>query len=163
MRVIVNYGEVSRPVQAGVYAVPDMLKSRERLHIVEAFPFTRRIAADHAAERVTGDLASSQWHERIELLVAGEEILVPARIRFLPDILVPEPRDDISRMVCALHSRSFDGFQRQAAVRAMLPALEDWSAPFILFVMGEWIAEILEDIDKGLTVEGLEVLATERC
>ena len=104
--------------------MPDMLKSLEPLHFVEAFPASRaRLAAGLAAERLTRVLTQKSISERIEFSVDGEKILVPARVRFLHGTRVPEPRDETGLMVCAIHSRSFDGFQRQAAARALLPAL----------------------------------------
>jgi hypothetical protein len=49
-------------------------------------------------------------------------------------------------MVRCLRSRSNDGFERQRAVRDLLPDVQPWSAPFIVALIGEYLVEILDDI-----------------
>lgn len=45
-----------------------------------------------------------------------------------------------------LRTRSTDGYERQAALRHILPLNEPWSIPFVVLLAGEYVVEIIYDI-----------------
>ncbi len=127
--------------------------------LAEAFPLSLREEAQVAASVVVQLMTASQWTEQFSLLVNGEQVLLPSRLRFATDGDSLLAGSNIWLMVRCLQSRSNDGFQRQRAARDLLADLRPWTAPFIVALIGEYIAEILIDIDATLTPESVGVLA----
>jgi hypothetical protein len=127
--------------------------------LVEAFPLSLREEALVAANIAVQLMTASQWTEQFSLLVSGEQVLLPSRLRFATDDDSVQPGSNIWLMVRCLQSRSNDGFQRQRATRDLLTDLRPWTAPFVLTLIGEYIAEILIDIDAGLTPASAGLLA----
>ncbi len=127
--------------------------------LVQAFLLSLREEAQVAASVVVQLTTASQWTEQVGLFVKGEEVLLPSRLRFVTDRDSLQPGSNQWLMVRCLQSRSNDGFQRQRAARDLLTDLRPWTAPFIVTLIGEYIAEILIDIDAALTPHSVAVLA----
>jgi len=59
-----------------------------------------------------------------------------------------------------LETRSNDGFQRQRAATFLLGRrAEPWIAPFLVALIGEYVIEILDDLDSGLSGPVLTIVA----
>ena len=110
--------------------------------LVQAFPLSLREEAQVAASVVVQLTTASQWTEQVGLFVKGEEVLLPSRLRFVTDRDSLQPGSNQWLMVRCLQSRSNDGFQRQRAARDLLTDLRPWTAPFIVTLIGEYIAKI---------------------
>lgn len=112
----------------------------------EAFPQSLQMLATEAAIYGSVQLQASQWTEQFEVLLGGETIRIPARLRFRNNHDDEALRGDIRLMVRCLRSRSSDGFERQRAVRDLLRDIQPLAAPFIVALIGEYLVEILDDI-----------------
>lgn len=86
----------------------------------------------------------------IRMEVSGKTIYVPSRFHFLDTVA----RADISHRAfpaaqCLL-TRSTDGYLRQRALNAILSLREPWIAPFVVLLIGEYVVEIVLDIQASL-------------
>lgn len=85
------------------------------------------------------------------VVLAGEALRIPARV------YVPEPAAlDVSalsttqrRVVPCLYTRHHDGRVRQRYLEALLSSDEAWAAPFVVQLLGEYVLEILQVLDRG--------------
>jgi len=126
--------------------------------LAEAFPSALRVEAQTASSHVKSLMTTSQWTDRFGVLVYGEQVLLPHRIQFKPEKVDFERGSETWLMVRALQSRSNDGFQRQRAVRDLLTDIRPWTAPFVVALIGEYIAEILIDIDAAMLPGSVAVI-----
>lgn len=130
---------------------PKMLTGLDTALLADAFPQELRADAIKAADVVLGRLHKTQWTERFEVRVDGETVRLPARLHVASDGSTGELTGNVALMVQCLQARSNDGFQRQRAVRELLPDIRSWSAPFVTALIGEYVIEILQDICTGLS------------
>ena len=76
--------------------------------------------------------------------VGGEAVTIPYRI------YNPEPARFLTGqqqlVLDCLYSRHHDGRVRQRHLRAVLPAARDWTVPYIVRVLGEYVLEIALDV-----------------
>lgn len=87
------------------------------------------------------------------VLVRGELVHIPYRI------YNPEPEQgalaDLSRqqmeILSCLYTRHHDGRVRERTVRPLLESDADWIVPFVVQLIGEYVVEIIEVINDGLT------------
>lgn len=128
--------------------------------LAEAFPVEHRPAASKAAKIVARGLADRQWTERFSVCAMGQTVSIPARLHFMSGKLPVSEGDDAWPFVRALQTRSNDGYERQRAARDLLTDLQQWGAPFIVALLGEYIVEILDDVSEALTPEVEQILAT---
>ncbi len=89
------------------------------------------------------------------IVIDGEVISIPARIYFdtIPlDVygLVASPE---RRIVTCLYTRHHDGYVRERSLEALLPVRHIWEVPFVIQLIGEYVVEIVELIQNGLTCE----------
>lgn len=85
-------------------------------------------------------------------LPTGEEVHLPDRIYPASDELALSTLTDAQKLVYhCLFSRSYDGYRREAHLRALLAGeLPDFCLPFILLASGDYVREILEVLYTGL-------------
>jgi hypothetical protein len=78
------------------------------------------------------------------VLVCGEAVAIPHRF------YSPEPgrmRTDgslSSKVLACIYTRHNDGIVRQRHLERLLSAREDWVAPFVVQLLGEYVIEILD-------------------
>jgi hypothetical protein len=148
---------------------PHMLTRLEPDMLAQAFPAKVQPEALAAAEAVFRRLGREQWTDRFTVQVEGESILIPSRLHFAPVRIAerwrvafggsrPDVGETVRRMMLCLRTRSGDGFQRQQALRELLVEAEPWSAPFIVALIGEYVVEILRDIEAALSPKLLAAL-----
>lgn len=137
----------------------EMLTEIDGPMLAEAFSVEYRSAATSAGVAVACLLAPRQWTERFAVQAQGQGILIPARLNFASDQLPMTESNEAWGFARALQTRSNDGFERQRAARDLLVDLRPWAAPFIVALIGEYIAEILDDIYAALTPENARTLA----
>lgn len=61
-------------------------------------------------------------------------------------------------MAACLQTQSSNGFDRQRALRSLLPAVQPWSAPFVVTLIGEYVVEIIEDIAGATTPSNVDAM-----
>ena len=127
--------------------------------LAEAFPAQYRTLAVSAGTAVARVLSGQQRFERFSVLSEGQPVHVPTRLHFNPDLLAVPDMHEALPFTSALQTRSGDGYERQRAVRDLLPNMQPWAAPFIVALIGEYIVEILEDIHDALTADKIQMLA----
>lgn len=94
-----------------------------------------------------GPLGSIQRARRSwgDIVVDGERLVIPYRQYDRP--LSASGLDPLARLMwLAWFTRSNDGEVRQAAVRGLFERPENWVAPFIIQLLGEYVIEISTDI-----------------
>lgn len=129
----------------------EMLTAIDGRTLATAFPVADRAVAMLAGMDAARRLAPRQWTERFAVRVAGETVLIPARLHFASDQLSLAEDDEAWRYARALQTRSNDGFQRQIAARDLFEDMRPWAAPFVVALIGEYIVEILDDICSAMT------------
>ncbi len=78
--------------------------------------------------------------------IAGEHLHIPYRI------YAAEPASlnwkAVGRqqglVLCALYTRHHDGYVREKYVKVLLSAEEEWLAPFVIQMLGEYVVEIVQ-------------------
>lgn len=138
----------------------EILTNYDEFVLSEAFPTSIRSTALLAGQEIKQILADGQWSERFAVNVGKGQVLIPARLRFAEEVLAIPKTESAWLVARALQTRSFDGFERQRAVNDLIPAIEEWTAPFIVALIGEYVVEILQDIEAKLSPRGELVLAT---
>jgi len=82
--------------------------------------------------------------------VLGEDVHVPYRLHFLSGVDSIQYLGQKSPLVRCLMSRSTDGHRRQIALRSILALKEAWIIPFVVFLVGEYVIEIVQDVHASL-------------
>ena len=147
------------PIYACHMMAPEMLTRIDGAQLAEAFPQPIRSIAVASGERFTCRFSSEQWTDRITLQVDGQSVCIPWRWNY-SFFDFPLSKDDAAWRICrALQTRCPDGFERQRAARDLLANFQSWASPFIVMLIGEYIVEILEDIDAALTAQSEQMIA----
>ncbi len=136
-----------------------MLTSLDPALLAEAFPAELRADALVAGAETASLLDPRQWTERFAVKIANETVLIPARLNFVSEEGDLQPGSTKWQMARALQTRDNDGFARQRAVRDVLANVEPWAAPFVVALIGDYVVEILSEIDAALTPELTNLLA----
>lgn len=137
---------------------PQMLTEIDVSQLADAFPMSMRTNAVEAGMVVHGLLDPRQWANQVSLLVGGEKILVPRRLRYSEAQSTPSNDGPIAQMAACLQTQSSNGFDRQRALRSLLPAMQPWSAPFVVTLIGEYVVEIIEDIAGATTPSNVDAM-----
>lgn len=137
---------------------PEMLTKIDVGQLADAFPASMRTDALKAATVVSGLLHPQQWANQERHLVGGEEILIPRRLRFIKAQTAISDDSRIGQMAACLQTQSGDGFDRQRALRSLLCAVQPWSAPFVVTLIGEYIVEIIEDVGAATSPSNVDAM-----
>jgi hypothetical protein len=82
--------------------------------------------------------------------VSGRTINVPYRFHFLNSGKGNGVSNCASPAAQCLLTRSTDGYLRQKSLNAILGLREPWIAPFVVALIGEYVVEIIDDIQASL-------------
>jgi hypothetical protein len=98
---------------------------------------------------------SSYSRDTFSVRVAGEEVSIPKRIHHDPlGISIGFRlglRSELEReMLDCLFTRHTDGFVRQNYLERILRSNNDWIPAFVIRLAGEYVIEILQDIERAL-------------
>lgn len=137
-----------------------MLTEIDGRMLAEGFPDSVAATATIAGTAVAGLLSDRQWTERFCVTVEGQTILVPSRLHFASHCLTLPPTDPAWLLARASQTRSNNGFERQRAVQDLMADVRPWAAPYIITLIGEYVVEILDDIDTALTVDAEQTVAS---
>jgi hypothetical protein len=139
---------------------PDMLTEIDGRMLAEGFPDTVAATAAIAGMAVARLLSDRQWTERFCVTVEDQAILIPSRLHFASDRLTLPPTDPAWLIARALQTRSNNGFERQRAARDLMADVRPWGAPYIVTLVGEYVVEILDDIDAALQSDAEQIIVT---
>jgi hypothetical protein len=84
----------------------------------------------------------------LEVLVRGERLRIPHRM-YHPEVAPPVPERTAIALSC-LYTRNHDGRVRQKHLARVVSVAEAWVVPFVLHLVGEYVVEIVQDIEAGL-------------
>ncbi|WP_430426976.1 hypothetical protein [Parasphingorhabdus sp.] len=110
------------------------------------------------AKRVCGSIlryslpGSKDWIGRFNVNVNDEVIWVPSRVYFekVPFDFAHIDEDEHLMQQC-IFTRHHSGYKRQAALAKIISSNKSWTLPFIVFLVGEYVIEILDDIYADLS------------
>jgi hypothetical protein len=135
--------------------------------LIGAFPPSLAGQAGPLADAMVLDGATLSPHS-FQVIVRPHTIAVPERLYFEQDGLalarggpaaVSAPvQYSTGDLASCLLTRHHIGYVRQHALNQVLLLREPWAVPFIVRLVGEYVIEIIEQIDEafgGLSVEGL--------
>lgn len=119
---------------------------------VAAFPPDRRVSATGAAKLLLPFVDANYRQSCVDVLVRGKAVRIPKRVHFvgLSEAKLGNEHALLPAVQC-LRTRSTDGYERQAAVRHILPLNEPWSIPFVVLLAGEYVVEIIDEIVASLS------------
>jgi hypothetical protein len=124
------------------FSAPNFLKAG-----VAAFPPDRRVSAAGAARLLLPFVDPTYRQQSVKVIVRGKTIHIPKRVHFI-GLSEAQLGEDVALLptVQCLRTRSTDGYERQAALRHILPLNEPWSIPFVVLLASEYVVEIIDDI-----------------
>lgn len=95
------------------------------------------------------------------VVVQGESLRIPSRV-YLPE---PEPLQlraltaNQQLIVHCLFTRHHDGHVRERMLRRALPHCTAWTVPFFVQLLGEYVVEIVDVLEKGIRPEHEQLYA----
>jgi hypothetical protein len=130
-----------------VNAFPSALRGDVR-EVVKVLPFSERtLLLAHGSVRHEGSFVS-EYQPQV-LIVAGEEIKVPSRI------YLNEPNEAVlerlslrqKSVLNCIYLRHHNGYVRQKHLKQLRGESESFVCPFTVQLLGEYVIEVLEDLD----------------
>ena len=117
------------------------------------FAFPQRLAA--RVQTVAHHLAvgcERPLYCSFSVVLNGEELVIPRRVYYDSERLLAATRaDGIDGLITlCLGTRHHDGFVREACVRRLLGLREDWTIPFVVQLVGEYVSQIVAVIEAAL-------------
>ncbi|WP_156121599.1 hypothetical protein [Alistipes sp. ZOR0009] len=96
--------------------------------------------------------------ESINILLNGENLLIPHRIYFdEPDVYFENQLNRKQKIILnCIYLRHHNGYIRESRLKDLNEANEYWSIPFTIQLLGEYVFEILEVLDKHINNDTLE-------
>jgi len=117
---------------------------------VAAFPYDCRAMAEMAARELAIFVDDEYRKSSTPMQVSGRPIYFPSRFHFLDTVGREDINGRASPAAQCLLSRSTDGYLRQRALKAILNLRESWITPFVVLLIGDYVVEIVEDIQSSL-------------
>lgn len=121
--------------------------------LAQAFPSVLHPKAEKACGSILRySLGSKECRHRFSVNINDEVISVPSRVYFEKIPFVSAHIDkDVHLMQQCIWTRHHSGYKRQAALAEIISSNQSWALPFIVFLVGEYVIEILDDIYAGLS------------
>ena len=92
---------------------------------------------------------------RFESVVIGQEkIEIPSRIYYNPPYSLTDSKfkQVEKEIINCIFSRHNDGYIRQKAILNIIGSDNNWTVPYIVRIIGEYVIEILKDIDNNFEI-----------
>ena len=124
---------------------------------VRAFPTNM---VEHVKSSVR-PLARGQMHSPSKTVLsvqfAGELLSIPYRVYYDERRLVKamDRPDETALVALCLGTRHYDGFIRERCLRRLLAFDENWTAPFVVPLLGEYVIEVIQPIHERF-IDGVE-------
>ena len=120
-----------------------------RLNLLRAFPASLERTVTPAIDSLGDDWWTSEdTLDPIE--VRGETIHIPVRIYETDRVIELPLGSKRARVRACLQSRHSDGHVRQTQLSRLLERPTEWSLPYLVQLVGEYIVEIHEEILAGI-------------
>ncbi len=116
--------------------------------LANAFPASVR---DDALKAVS-ILPQPSWNSEVfSVFVSGETVSIPCRIYHDPALIDPTRLTSVQAelLECVL-TRHRSGFVREEHLANILPANHEWVPPFVIQLVGEYVIEILQLVQRNL-------------
>lgn len=117
--------------------------------LAQAFPTNLRVQAEKSCKSLFRNSVpgSKDWRSCFSVNVADEQIIVPSRVYFetIPMSFNLLKGDEKLIQEC-IWTRHHIGYKRQSALAEIIPANRAWTIPFVVFLVGEYVIEILDVI-----------------
>lgn len=118
-----------------------------------AFPPDCDALANRAALELSAVVDSHYSAGITTVIVRGHTVQIPDRLHFRGKRAETfHPSSALEPIIQCLLTRSTDGYERHAALRAILPLNTSWSIPFVVLLAGEYVIEIIDDIVGSLSL-----------
>ncbi len=133
---------------------PKALKSDVE-KVLQILPETKPGFFDLAGKSHELDISIND--SKIAILLNNESLIIPYRINILePDINKENQLTEIQRTIlCCIYLRHSNGFIRQKRLEQLLNKSDYFIIPFTFELLGEYLIEILEVLDKHITGENI--------
>lgn len=134
-----------------------MQNMKETEKIINAFPKEIRAKADSLLKKISLK-SEHKISQTFSVMLNGEKLEIPDRIYF--EEVSEENLDKIELLILnCLFTRHYNGFIRHRNLKSILSAKEYWISPFIFQLIGEYVIEILFEIEKDFSDNLLTNLA----
>ncbi len=123
---------------------------------IETNAFPAHLAKDVAA--VIPEISDHQLHppaQGFTVHVLGEQLAIPYRVYYRQSQVhkcAVRPGDQGHIALC-LGTRHYDGLVREECTKQLLTVEQPWVVPFVTQMIGEYVIEIVQVIERGLPVE----------
>lgn len=121
--------------------------------LARAFPSKLQPQTGKACKSILrNSLGSKECRHWFSVNVNDEMIRVPSRVYFekIPSAVAQIDENEHLMQQC-IWTRHHNGYKRQAALAEIISSNRFWSVPFIAFLVGEYVIEILDDIYARLS------------
>lgn len=116
-----------------------------------AFPSSVRNAVDLVVDDLAPFADVRYEVSSFDLVVGGQKVSIPRRIHFRSTLILSRSLPEQAvRIADCLLSRSTDGFSRQSALQRIVGLNEVWSVPYVVTLLGEYVVEVIEEIQHSL-------------
>lgn len=131
-------------------AFPGKLR-QDVLDVIDAMPGNPELML--RTGELTSEWSTDSHAHPVGLSVDGERITLPGRIHHgivEPELALAAMGQRRQLIMGCLYTRHHDGYERQKWLGEILPATDQWVAPFVVQLVGEYVVEIVADIERGL-------------
>ena len=122
--------------------------------ITAAFP--ARLRADAATVAAAMPPSRAEFHGPFAVTLGGEIMRIPERIYNAEPTRVAELPEAQQLILHCIYSRHHDGFVRHRHLDAILGSSDEWAAPFVLRLVGEYVLPIVQDIERAIAANSAE-------
>ena len=144
-----NYEDIESLVRAFPFAL-----DRDVRAVASILPFREReiLASDGIVRRVDVSVSTVKTNTII-VEVGGERLQIPYRVYFNePDLALAERLTSVQQSILhCIYLRNHNGYIRQKHLESLIGISEDFVRPFIVQLLGEYVLEILEILDRLFT------------
>ena len=124
---------------------------RAEVEIIQsAFPLEVRKNVDSLLAKFTIETKhSTKGAETVT--IGNDAVKIPSRIYYNPPYALSDSKftNAEREILSCIFSRHHHGFVRQKAIQNILASNSYWTTPYIVMAMGEYVVEILSDIDNN--------------
>ncbi|NEX92905.1 hypothetical protein [Caulobacter sp. 17J65-9] len=106
----------------------------------------------HDPVRMIVEAGATLSPDSFDVSVAGRPVSIPERL-YVDAGRLPRPSRVESGVLACLLTRHHDGYVRQRALDSVLASQAPWAAPFIVRLIGEYVVEILDEIEAAFERE----------
>lgn len=124
---------------------------------VHAFPSDMAERVKEAVQLLARGQVRAPSESGISVCIAGQSLNIPYRVYYDNQLLLSSINgsDDIALISLCLGTRHWDGFLREQCLRRLLRSDENWTAAFVIQLLGEYVLEIIQPIQERFTA-GIE-------